>query len=147
VILYRSPKSTVSMRITDPLRRICQDALKDPMSIYEREHIILKLFAYTEDCIKHISILPIDEINEVLTENEKRKGIMSNLLNKAYQNKDTSTLSVSPNTPVAVQVIEDKVIDMLIFLTLRYMKNFHVYKQKKLDQIETFAQTLEALAH
>ena len=54
VILYRSPQSTVSMKITQPLRLICADVLADPMTIFEREQLILKLFAYTEDCIKHI---------------------------------------------------------------------------------------------
>lgn len=54
VILYRSPQSTVSLKITEPLRMICADALADPMSLFEREELILKLFAYTEDCIRHI---------------------------------------------------------------------------------------------
>ena len=60
------------MKITHPLRQICADAIKNPMSIYEKEETILKIFAYTEDCIKHISTLPLDEINEVLTQKEKR---------------------------------------------------------------------------
>ena len=64
------------MRITDPLRMICEQAIQNPMGLYERQEIILKLFAYTEDCINHISSMPIDEINQVITENEKRKGIL-----------------------------------------------------------------------
>ena len=108
---------------------ICQDTLKDPKSIYEREHLILKMFAYTEDCVKHISLLPLDEINDVLTESEKRKGTIGNLMNKFFKKKDSSTLRVSPNSPIAAQIIEDKVIDMLIFLTLRYMKSFETYKK------------------
>lgn len=36
VILYRSPQSTVSMRITDPLRIICEQAIENPMSLFER---------------------------------------------------------------------------------------------------------------
>ena len=54
VILYRSPASTVSLKITQPLRMICTDALTNPMSLFEREQTILKLFSYTEDCIRHI---------------------------------------------------------------------------------------------
>ena len=54
VILYRSPQSTVSMKITEPLRKICAETLDNPMSIFDREQLILKLFAYTEDCVKHI---------------------------------------------------------------------------------------------
>jgi len=45
-------------------------------------------------------------------------------------------MRVSPNSPLASQVIEDKVIDMLIFITLRYMKNFKLWKNKKLKEIE-----------
>ena len=45
MILYRAPDSTVSMKITEPLRIICSDAIKEPMSLFEREMLILKLFA------------------------------------------------------------------------------------------------------
>ena len=128
VILYRSPQSTVSMKITEPLRMVCADALKDPMTLFEREQLILKLFAYTEDCIRHIQTLPIEEINDVLTEKEKRKGLMQATLEQAQKQRDSSTLRVSPNSPVAAQVIEDKVIDMLLFVTFRFMKHFQVYK-------------------
>jgi len=45
--------------------------------------------------------LPIEEINDVLTEKEKRKGIMANTLEKAAKSRDMSTLQVSPNMPLA----------------------------------------------
>ena len=38
--------------------------------------------------------------------------------------KDAHSLSVSPNTPLAAQLISDKVIDMLILVTLRHFKVF-----------------------
>ena len=109
------------------------------MSLYDREEIILKLFAYTEDCINHISSMPIEEINSVLTENERRKGILESTLKTQFKDKNFSQLRVSPNSPIAAQVIEDKVVDMLLFVTLRYLKNFNVWKQKKLKELETFA--------
>lgn len=143
VILYRSPQVSVSLRITEPLRLICEQAIQNPMSLYDREEIILKLFAYTEDCINHISSMPIEEINSVLTENERRKGILESTLKTQFKDKNFSQLRVSPNSPIAAQVIEDKVVDMLLFVTLRYLKNFNVWKQKKLKELETFAQTLE----
>lgn len=31
---------------------------------------------WTEECVGHITSLPIDQINEVLTEEEKRKSLM-----------------------------------------------------------------------
>jgi serine/threonine protein kinase len=135
VILYRSPVSTVSMRITGPLRKVCYKAIKDPMGLFLIEEDILKLFAYTEDCIAHVSSLPIDQINDVLTENEKRKSLLNNnsTLNKK---KDTSQLRVSPNSPLCAQIIEDKVFDMLIFICLRYTKYFNEYKQKRVKELE-----------
>jgi hypothetical protein len=42
---------------------------------------------------------------------------------------------VSPNSPLAAQIIEDKVIDMLIFLTFRYTKVFNEWRSKKLSDI------------
>jgi len=41
-------------------------------------------------------------------------------------------MRVSPNSPLAAQIVEDKVIDMLIFLTFRYTKVFNQYKTKRL---------------
>lgn len=143
VVLYRSPQSSVSLRITDPLRMICQQAIQNPLSLYDREEIILKMFAYTEDCITYISSMPIEEINSVLTENERRKGLLDQTL-RQFRGKDFSSLRVSPNSPLAAQVVEDRVVDMLLFVTFRYLKNFNVWKQKKLKEIEGMAQTLEA---
>ena len=67
---------------------------------------------------------------------------MQATLAQATKNRDSSTLKVSPNSPVAAQVIEDKVIDMLLFVTFRFMKHFQVYKQKRLAEIELYAATL-----
>lgn len=136
VILYRSPDCSVSLRITEPLRLICEQAIANPMSLFDRQDIILRLFAYTEDCINHISSMPIEEINQVLTENERRKGISnSHLMRAQLKNQDFSQLRVSPNSPLAARVIEDKVVDMLLFITLRYLKNFSAWKAKKLKEI------------
>jgi hypothetical protein len=53
--------------------------------------------------------------------------------------KDYSRLKVSPNAPLAVQIVEDKVIDMLIFLTFRFTKAFDTWKNKA-PEPETYAQ-------
>jgi serine/threonine protein kinase len=76
VIIYRSPESTVSMQITMPLRAICATAIKNPERLIYIEEDILRLFLATEDTIGHISALPLDEINEVLTAKEKRMIFM-----------------------------------------------------------------------
>lgn len=130
VILYRSPASAVSLRITRPLRGMCTHALKHPEAILRLEADILRLFAATEDCVAHISSLPLDEINEVLTEEEKRRTQLDPERSAAFKGKDSTRLRVSPNSPLAAQVIEDRVIDMLIFLTFRYTKAFGEWKHK-----------------
>jgi hypothetical protein len=65
----------------------------------------LKLFAATEDCIAHISSLPLDEINEVLTEKERRRALLDPSKSSILKGKDFSKLRVSPNSPLADQVI------------------------------------------
>jgi hypothetical protein len=59
------------------------------------------MFSYTEDCLNHISSMPIEEINDVLTENERRKGILTQTLKTSYKDKNYSQLRVSPNSPLA----------------------------------------------
>jgi len=59
----------------------------------------LKLFARVEDSIQYFTSMPIDELNEVLTENEKRKGATSLMLKN--HSKQSSLIRVSPNSPLA----------------------------------------------
>jgi len=42
--------------------------------------------------------LPIDELNQVMTESEKRKGITAHMASKGV---DASKLRVAPNSPLA----------------------------------------------
>jgi len=128
VILYRSPSTTVSMRITEPLRVVCGFAMQSNELLLSVEEQILTLFSYTEECIRHINSMPLDLINEVLTEDEKRKAILQTGNPDLFKQKDYSKMRVSPNSPLAAQVIEDKIIDMLIFLTLRFFKAFNERK-------------------
>lgn len=144
VILYRSPISSVSMRITAPLRQICADVLQSPMSIYGHEEAIMQLFAYTEDCVAHITNMPIQEINSVLSQKEKRRGLVNRSLNTTLKTRDTSDWRVSPNSPLAAQVVEDHVVDMLLFLTFRYLKNFEAYKAKRIAEVQKFTEQLSA---
>ena len=60
VILYRSPQSSVSLRVTQPLRQMCAIAIKTPANLFNIEGDILKLFLWTEECLGHITSLPID---------------------------------------------------------------------------------------
>jgi hypothetical protein len=68
-----------------------------------------------------------------MTEAEKRKGITQQM---AQSGVDASKLRVSPNSPLATQVVEDKVVDMLLFLTFRYIKNFETWKSKQIADTE-----------
>jgi hypothetical protein len=67
------------------------------------ESDILKMFIWTEECVAHLTSLPLDQINEVLTEEEKRKSLMlgSSITKTQFQGKDFSQLRVSPNSPLA----------------------------------------------
>jgi len=135
VIVYRAPQSTVTSRITAPLRSICAHAVKQPDRLVALEEDILKLFAAAEDCVAHISSLPLDDINAVLTEKEKRRALLDPQRSAVLKGKDFSRLSVSPNSPLAAQVIEDRVVDMLIFLTFRYTKAFEARKLKASHEV------------
>jgi hypothetical protein len=75
------------------------------------------MFDFTKDSLTHISMLPLEELKMVLTDTEKTSypGLTSN--------KNDFKMKVSPNSPVARTVIEDKVIDMLLFLSLRHFKH------------------------
>lgn len=130
-ILYRSPVAAVSIRITDPLRVMCGLAIEEPKKLLNIETDILTIFHYANDCISHVSSLPIEDINAVLTEDEKRRGLL-NLNSKKLG--DTSALRVSPNSPLASQLIADKVIDMLILITLRHFKVFNEWKKNQIAQ-------------
>jgi hypothetical protein len=132
VILYRSPQSSVSLRITGPLRQMCSMAIKKPTDLFTIENDLLKMFIWTEECVSHITSLPLDQINEVLTEDEKRKSVLMGSNLTQFKGKDFSQMRVSPNSPLAAQIIEDRVLDMLIFLTFRYTKAFNESKNKRI---------------
>lgn len=59
----------------------------------------------------------------------------SSMIKQQFPGKDYQQMRVSPNSPLAAQIIEDKVFDMLIFLTFRYTKVFNEWKQKRLTEI------------
>lgn len=60
------------------------------------------MFAGAEDCVAHISSLPLEEINEVLTEEEKRRAIADPERSAIFRGKDGfNQLRVSPNSPLA----------------------------------------------
>lgn len=116
---------------------MCSIAIKKPTELFTIENDLLKMFIWTEECVSHITSLPLDQINEVLTEDEKRKSLMmgSNLTKQQFKGKDFSQMRVSPNSPLAAQIIDDKVLDMLIFLTFRYTKAFNESKNKRISEI------------
>lgn len=125
------------MRITGPLRSMCTHAIKSPEKLMNLEEDILRMFLATEESVAHLSSLPLDEINEVLTEKEKRRGLLDQGRSSAFRGKDFSRLRVSPNSPLATQIIEDRVIDMLIFLTFRFTKTFHEWKTRAASDVES----------
>jgi hypothetical protein len=101
VIIYRSPTSSITLQITQPLRMICATALKHPENLIKIEEDILKLFLSAEEALSHISSLPLDDINEVLNAKERRMIFMDGTRQDLLKGKDYSRLKVSPNSPLA----------------------------------------------
>jgi len=64
--------------------------------------------------------MPVGDIEQVLTEEEMRKGIIMRTLKRNYAGMDHMQLPVAQNSPLATKLIKDKVIDMLLFLILRF---------------------------
>jgi hypothetical protein len=122
------------MRITQPLRQICADAIDKPHSLYVNENAIQQLFGYAEDAVKHHSNMPLDEIDSLITMREKRRGLVDNAM-ASLKGKDTGDYSISPNAPLAAQMMKEHVIDMLLFLTFRYLRNFGEYKAKRVAKV------------
>jgi serine/threonine protein kinase len=137
VILYRSPQSTVSMRLTSPLRSICCLAIKHPERLPHIESDILKMFAGTEDCVAHTSTMYQGEIDSLLPMDEKRRALPDDK-SALFKGKDYTGLRVSPNSPLTAQLVEDKVVDMLIFLTFRYTKAFNTGKSAPAPEVDDF---------
>jgi hypothetical protein len=77
-----------------------------------------QLFFETEKCIKHISMYSLEALNEALTETEK----LGSRTNKASLTLGDEKFKITPNAALASQIIEEKVINMLIFLALRHSK-------------------------
>jgi hypothetical protein len=67
--------------------------------------------------------MPLEEIDSLITLKEKRRGLVDNAIS-SLKGKDTGEYSVSPNAPLAAQVIKEHVVDMLLFITFRYLRNF-----------------------
>jgi hypothetical protein len=54
---------------------MCSVAIKNPTHLFNIENDLLKMFLWTEECVSHITSLPLDQINDVLTEEEKRNHL------------------------------------------------------------------------
>ena len=111
VILYRSPSVTINQRLTAPLREMCALVIKTPNMVLQMERELLYIFEYVDSFVKDISTLPIRNIKNITTKSTTLRG------------KKRDFVKVSPNAPLARQIMEDNVIDMIIFLTLQYLKS------------------------
>jgi hypothetical protein len=68
---------------------------------------------------------------------EKRRGLTDDK-SSLFKGKDYTGLRVSPNSPLTAQMVEDKVVDMLIFLTFRYTQAFNLRKNASIQEAEDF---------
>jgi hypothetical protein len=98
------------------------------------ENAVQQLFCYAEDALKHHSNMPLEEINSLVTMREKRRGLVDNAMNN-LRGKETGDYSISPNAPLAAQIVKEHVVDMLLFITFRHLRNFGEYKAKRVAQV------------
>lgn len=78
--------------------------------------------------------MPLDEINSLVSLREKRRGLVDNAMNR-LKGKETGDYSVSPNAPLAAQVVKEYVVDMMLFITFRYLRNFDQHKAKRVAAV------------
>lgn len=64
----------MTVALIHPLRQICAETMKTPFSIYDHRDVILKLFARVEDCISFVTGMPTEDMNEVMSNDEKRRA-------------------------------------------------------------------------
>jgi len=116
IFLYRSPLLCISLQCKTPLREYCLQALKSPNKLLsELETPIISII---DMVIKHIHTITtpyIQSIERILIE---------------------STQRASPHAPLAKEIIEEKVIDMLIFLCLRYTRLWTSIHRKEIEKVE-----------
>jgi len=112
MILYKSPSLCITLKAKTPLRELCLAALESPDKLLtELERPILEI---VDRVINHVHtvISPYTEkIRAVMIDNEQGD---------------------SPHSPLAKQIIEERVVDMLIFLCHRYTRVWTIKNRKDL---------------
>ena len=102
VFLYKSPYLCVTTKITQPLRNICLQAIKEPSKLLsDLEKPILFLAGAVSELIRTISTPHIKEIHKVMID---------------------SSEGSSPHIPIAKQIVKDNIMDMFLFLAHRYTR-------------------------
>ena len=100
VILYRSPTVAVYERLTLPLRSVSALLMSRPALAPSLEDHLMELFDMAEECIAHVSSVPLDELRELLTAAEKEDTKLSKTLVGSF-GALTDTVKVAPNAPLA----------------------------------------------
>lgn len=128
LLFYKSPELKITQEITQPLRHLCREAAEGNLN---------------EECV----ITIIQRIENLLTEQIESKIMnaeISMLLTKT-QDKGSFTIKEkqlminealkSPVAPLAKQASEDGVLDLLVFLGLRYLRYGNKNIVKRLSEL------------
>jgi hypothetical protein len=88
--------------------------------------------------VRHYQNGQLQKVNEVIAERQKKQGLEDNIPNY-LKGKETHDYSITPNGPLAAQVIKEHVVDMLMFICFRYMENFEAYRTKRIAEVAKIA--------
>jgi len=115
VFLYKSPSLCVTIRNKIPLRELCLSAIKYPDKLLtDLENPILEIVDRVLENIHTITTPYTEAIRNVLI--DSRSG-------------------ASPHAPIAKQIVDDKIIDMLIFLCHRYTRNWLIQNRSQYKEL------------
>ena len=89
---------------------MCAFVLREPGAVLDQWNTISFMYDYIYACVRHVEVIRHNQYQEI-----------------------NSFGDMSPNAPLVRQVFEDKVLDMLLFLTLRYMKQSDIARNKSID--------------
>lgn len=139
MILYRSPSLTIRDRVWQPLRQICARAIRDPKRVIEFEVDILHIMDAVNWSLLERKPEPVEDMkksvtNKFTSSNMKYSKVSQSGLDANHLKDDQRNRA--NNQPLAKFIFENKVLDLLVFLTLRHHTQSRKYLKKKSTKIE-----------
>jgi len=138
MILYRSPSLTIRDRVWQPLRQIAAKVIKNPKTVISFEEDILHIMDAVNWSLLERKPKPIEDMKKTVTSkftssNLKYSNVTQSRLENVLKEDERNRAN---NQPLAKFIFENKVLDLLVFLTLRHHTQSRKYLKKKNAKIE-----------